>query len=79
MHKRKTTSMWLTSLKREYKMEFDKIVEVVKVKFKEKLDEYWRQWGGGNMGTNKSYSKVKSPLKFIIVPNLATANLGIQT
>ena len=62
VHKKTATALALTGVKQEDKMEFSKIVEVIKSSYNERAKEHQRKWGGGIMGV-KSQAKTAKRLR----------------
>ncbi|MCD7456642.1 60S ribosomal protein L7A, partial [Datura stramonium] len=51
VHKKTASAHCLTTVKNEYKMEFNRILEAIKTNVNEQYKENRKKWGGGIMGS----------------------------
>ncbi|KAM3308974.1 hypothetical protein P3S67_010718 [Capsicum chacoense] len=59
VHKKTASTLCLTTMKNEDKMEFSRVLEAIKSKFNDKYEENRKKWGGGIMGS-KSQARTKA-------------------
>jgi len=57
--KKTATALALTTVNKDDRAEFSKLVETIKTNFLDRYDELRRQWGGGRMGLKSNARKLK--------------------
>jgi len=59
VHKKTATAVAFTSVNKEDRAEFAKVVDTIKTNFLDRYDELRRQWGGGRMGLKSNTKRLK--------------------
>jgi len=57
--KKNATALAFTTVNKEDRAEFAKVVDTIKTNFLDRYDELRRQWGGGRMGLKSNAKKLK--------------------
>merc|ERR1711890_224016 len=59
VHKKTATALAFTTVNKDDRAEFSKVVDTIKSNFLDRYDELRRQWGGGRMGAKSNARRLK--------------------
>merc|ERR1712100_647812 len=59
VHKKTATALAFTTVNKDDRAEFSKVVDTIKTNFLDRYDELRRQWGGGRMGAKSNARRLK--------------------
>lgn len=59
VHKKTATALAFTTVNKEDRADFAKVVDTIKTNFLDRYDELRRQWGGGRMGQKSTARRLK--------------------